>query len=158
MGTVLRVVPYGITLAVTCMVLLIMDRSLFKGIDYGLLATFVCFFIFVGNMKNISAVHDGIAAFIEGREFFASVLLSQGISNVPAAVLLSAFTGKYDALLLGTNIGGLGTLVASLASLISFKQYVKTEGANQAKYLGFFTAVNFAMLAVLCGFVWVCYM
>lgn len=158
MGTVLHFVPYGITLAVTCMVIFIIDRSLFKGIDYGLLATFVCFFIFVGNIRNIPAVHDGIADFINGREFFASVLLSQGISNVPAAVLLSAFTDNYKALLLGTNVGGLGTLIASLASLISFKQYVKTEDASSAKYLGIFATVNFAFLAVLYCFVRVCYM
>lgn len=150
--TVLHLVHYLVPLGAVCIALLAVDRGLFRKIDYGLLLTFVCFFIFVGNLGNIPAVRDWLAALIVGRELAAAVLLSQVISNVPAAVLLSAFTDQYRALVLGTDIGGLGTLVASLASLISFKLYCASENAKPLKFLGVFTGINLAALAALLVF------
>lgn len=146
---VLKCIPYPLLLAVTVGVLLFADRTLLLKVDYGLLATFVCFFVFVGNIEHIEPIRQFIAEFIRGREQLAAIALSQVISNVPAAVLLSGFTDKGGELVLGTDIGGLGTLVASLASLISFKLYAKSDGAQPGRYFGVFTAVNAAMLLVL---------
>jgi len=147
--TVLHLIDYKVTLFVVFMVVLLIDKNLFKNVDYGLLETFICFFIFVGNMGKIGSVSMLIASFIEKRELVFAVLLSQIFSNVPTAVLLSNFTLDYKSLILGTNIGGLGTLIASLASLISFKLYVNTENAKPLKYLGIFTAINLLMIIIL---------
>lgn len=144
--SVFYLIDYRLLVILVCLVLLAADRKLFRSIDYGLLLTFVCFFLFVGNVERIEYVHSLLSAAIHNREMLSGVLLSQVISNVPAAVLLSGFTDHYKALILGTNIGGLGTLVASLASLISFKFYVRTEQAKPLRYLGVFTAVNLAFL------------
>jgi Na+/H+ antiporter NhaD/arsenite permease-like protein len=114
-----------------------------------LLLTFVCFFIFVGNLTGIDTVKNFITFLIIKRELFVSVILSQVISNVPAAVLLSSFTKNYHDLIIGTNIGGLGTLIASLASLISFKYYVKSENAKIVRYLLVFSVINVAILILL---------
>jgi Na+/H+ antiporter NhaD/arsenite permease-like protein len=86
---------------------------------------------------------------ISGRELPAGILLSQIISNVPAAMLLSKFTAGYPALLIGVNFGGLGTLIASMASVISYKLYAAAPGARKGKYLGVFTAVNVLFLGIL---------
>ncbi len=142
-------IPTLVLLAIVVGTLLIVDRTLLRRVDYGLLLTFVCFFVFVGNLEQMESVRELIASLVAGREALAAAILSQIISNVPAAVLLSGFTNRADALVLGTNIGGLGTLVASLASLISFKLYAKTENARVGRYFGMFTVVNFGMLAVL---------
>ena len=150
---VVRLVDYRITLSAVLLVILVFDRRILKKVDYCLLLTFICFFIFVGNVGNISAARDFLAGLLEGKELAVSVLVSQVISNVPAAVLLSSFTGNAKALVLGTNLGGLGTLVASLASLISYKFYCRTEGAKPLKYLGVFTIYNLLFLAFLYGFV-----
>ena len=117
--------------------------------DYGLLLTFVCFFIFIGNMGRMPAVSRLLEQLLDGNELLAGAGVSQFISNVPAAILLSGFTDNGSALLLGVNIGGLGTLIASLASLISYKYYARTENANMKKYMGEFTGWNLAFLAVL---------
>jgi Na+/H+ antiporter NhaD/arsenite permease-like protein len=151
---VLRLVDYRITLLIVLLSILIFDRSVLRKVDYSLLMTFVCFFVFVGNIGNISVVKDFLASLLEGKELLVSLLASQIISNVPAAVLLSAFTEDYKALLLGTDIGGLGTLVASLASLISYKFYCRTEGAKPWKYLGVFTLYNSLFLVALCLCYW----
>ena len=111
-----------------------------------MLLTFVCFFIFAGNLGAMESVHAFLQKMLAGRPLLTSALASQIISNVPAAVLLSGFTDNWRALLLGTDLGGLGTPIASLASLISFRLYMKTEGADGGKYLGFFTLVNAAGL------------
>ena len=148
---VLKVIHYGIAFFVIVIVVLFLDKSLFKRVDYPLLLTFVCFFIFVGNLGRIEAVQRLVSSLIAGRELLFSALLSQIISNVPAAVMLSGFTKNYQALIAGTNIGGLGTLIASLASLISFKLYAKTDGAKPGLYLGVFTIINVWFLAVLLG-------
>lgn len=147
--TVLRVVPDWACLAVTCAAVLIADRRLFLKIDYSLLLTFVCFFIFVGNIGRIPQIRDLLFDLLAGRELLVTVLLSQVISNVPAAVMLSGFTDNVEALLKGVNIGALGTPIASLASLISYRFYVKSRLAQPGKYLGVFFAVNFTMLVVL---------
>ena len=146
---VLRVVHYGAVTAVVFLTLLLADRAALKQVDYCLLLTFVFFFIFAGNIGNIPAVNDALSAMLDGSSFFTSLLASQVISNVPAAVLLAGFTSDWKGLLLGVDVGGLGTLIASLASLISFKLYCATPGARAGKYLLWFTAANVAALVVL---------
>lgn len=138
-----------ICLAVVAVGLLIFDRSAFRKIDYSLLATFVCFFVFVGNMGAIDSVSAFISSVMDGRELLVAALLSQIISNLPAAVMLSGFTSNAHALLAGVNIGGMGTPVASLASLISLRCYGAAENADKKKYMGFLLVYNFAFLALL---------
>ena len=151
--SVFRLVPDYVCLIAAVLAAVIFDRSLLIKVDYALLATFVCFFVFVGNIARIDAVRDFFSEIMAGRELIVSVLLSQVISNVPAAVMLSGFTENGTELLLGVDLGGLGTLIASLASLISFQFYRKSEGARSGRYFLVFSAVNFGMLAVLIGFV-----
>ena len=148
---VARVLDYRIMLAITLLVSVILDRKLFKEVDFSLLFTFVAFFIFVGNIKAIPAVSTLLSGLVEGREVLAGLLLSQVISNVPAAVLLSGFVTSARGLLIGCNIGGLGTPIASMASLISYKLYAASEGAKAGKYMKVFLLVNFAALIVLGG-------
>ncbi|MGN0692409.1 MAG: citrate transporter, partial [Oscillospiraceae bacterium] len=148
-ASVLRIIPNWACLVVSAAAVLILDRKLFAKVDYALLGTFVCFFVFVGNIARITAVRDFFSEILTGRELIISALLSQVISNVPAAVMLSGFTENANALLLGVNIGGLGTPIASLASLISYQFYSRSEGAHTGKYLRVFLAVNFGMLAFL---------
>ena len=142
--------PYPALLAVVLSAMIIFDRPLFRKVDYGLLATFFCFFLFAGNVGACGPVHDAIAALMEGRAALTAGLASQIISNVPAAVLLSGFTADWRGLLIGTNIGGLGTPIASLASLISLKSYLKSPNARPGRYLLVFTIANVVGLAVLC--------
>lgn len=147
--TVLHVLDYRMLLAIVIGVLFVLDRQLFTKPDYMLLITFVAFFILVGNIKNM----DGFSAFLRthvgGHELAASIFASQIISNVPAAVLLSGFTENINALILGTNIGGLGTLIASMASLISYKQYALTPQSEKGKYMLVFTGWNVVFLVIL---------
>ena len=147
--SVFRVLHWGILLGIVCAALLLADRALYRGLDYGLLLTFVCFFIFAGNIGTIESVNLFLQNIMGSQPLLTSALASQVISNVPAAVLLSGFTQDWKALLLGTNIGGLGTPIASMASLISFRLYMKTSGASAGKYLLWFSAVNFAGLIAL---------
>lgn len=147
--SVFRLVNFKLMLIIVFAAILIIDKNLFKKVDYSLLATFVFFFIFTGNIGNIEAVRKFLSQLINNHELIYSVAISQIISNVPAAVLLSNFTANYKSLLIGTNAGGLGTLIASLASLISYKLYIKTENSKPAQYLAVFSAVNFGMLLVL---------
>jgi Na+/H+ antiporter NhaD/arsenite permease-like protein len=118
-------------------------------VDYNLLITFCFFFVFVGNLGRMETVKNLLGKLLLGREVLVSALTSQFVSNVPAALMLSEFTDNGKALVTGTNIGGLGTLIASMASLISFKLYIRTEEAQAKKYLGLFSLVNFGLLAVL---------
>ena len=148
--SVFRVLPYPALLAVVLAAMLIFDRPLFRKVDYGLLATFFCFFLFAGNVGACPPIHDAIAAAMEGRTALTAGLASQVISNVPAAVLLFGFTADWRGLLIGTNVGGLGTPIASLASLISLKGYLKSPGARPGRYLLVFTAANVVGIAVLC--------
>lgn len=146
---VFRLIPDYICLAISVITALVFERSLLKKVDYALLGTFVCFFIFVGNIARIDAVSSFFGQILAGHELVISALLSQVISNVPAAVMLAGFTDNGTKLLLGVNLGGLGTMIASLASLISFQFYRKSEGAKIGRYFAVFTAINFGMLALL---------
>lgn len=147
--TVVRVIPHPVCLVLCIVGFLVANRKVFAKIDYPLLLTFVCFFVFVGNLGRITAVSDLIGEAMKNREVVVSALLSQIISNVPACVMLSGFTDNYTALLKGVNIGGLGTPIASLASLISFKIYTKSQKADVKKYLLIFSTANFGMLAIM---------
>ncbi len=151
LAAVLRLVPAGAALAAVVLAALLLDRALLREADYGLLLTFVFLFLFTGNIKNLPAVSEALSSAVAGREMAAGILVSQIISNVPAAMLLSGFTRNYSALLLGVNLGGLGTLVASMASVISFRLYAAAENARPARYLAVFTAVNILFLAALWG-------
>lgn len=147
--TVFRVLPDWVCLIAAIAVGLLCNRKLFAQVDYCLLGTFVCFFVFVGNIARIEPVREFFADIMLGRELWISAALSQCISNVPAAVMLSGFTRNAKALLLGVNLGGLGTPIASLASLISYQFYSKAKRPKPLKYLAVFSAVNFGMLAFL---------
>ena len=133
--------------ALVAFALLFFDRRTLAKVDYGLLLTFVALFVFVGNMARIPAVH----ALVGIAPFYAAVGSSQVISNVPAAVLLSGFTNDWTALIVGTNLGGLGTPIASMASLISLKIATASGLVGKRRYLAVFTAWNVAFLAVLCA-------
>lgn len=147
--SVADIISAYICLAITVIAMLAADVRLFSKIDYPLLLTFVCFFVFVGNLGNIPAVEQFITQLLAGRELLVSAALSQVISNVPAAAMLADFTDNATELLRGVNIGGLGTPVASLASLISYRFYCAAKDARKGRYMLVFLAVNFAMLTVL---------
>ena len=153
---VFRVIPYYIALVIIAVFLLIFDRRALARVDYPLLLTFVCFFIFSGNMARIPAVREFFSALLARDTLVFSVLSCQVISNVPSAVLLSQFTNAYLELLLGVNIGGTGTLIASLASLITFREYLAHNPGKARAYLLRSSAWNFGFLVVLvlfCRFV-----
>ena len=153
LAVVLRLIGWYVMLPVLVLVLLIFDRRRLKEADFMLLLTFVCFFVFAGNLARVPAVEALLSRLLLGRELLAGALVSQVISNVPAALLLSGFTENGRELLLGVNIGGLGTPIASLASLISLKLYSHSEHSHSGKYLGLFSLVNFALLiALLLGY------
>lgn len=147
--TVLHILPYQIMFLLVLTGLLLLDYRVLKDVDYFLLLTFLCFFIFIGNMKQISLVHELISKLLVHHEVLMGIGASQIISNVPAAILLSGFTDDYSALLIGVNLGGLGTLIASLASLISFKFYTNSNGNDTRRFLGIFTLYNVIFLGVL---------
>ena len=149
--SVFRVLPYPALLVVVAAGMLLFDRPLFRKVDYGLLATFFCFFLFAGNVGACDPVREVLTRVMAQNTALASGVASQVISNVPAAVLLSGFTSDWHGLLLGTNIGGLGTPIASLASLISLKAYLKSPGARLGRYLLVFTLANVVALAILVG-------
>lgn len=149
---VFRGIPYWIGLIIIPSVLLFLDRKALKMVDYPLLLTFVFFFIFSGNMARIDAVRSVFSALLEKNTLLFSVISCQIISNVPSAILLSQFTDNYRHLLLGVNIGGVGTLIASLASLITFREYTKQNKGKTGYYMLLFTAFNFAFLIVLAAF------
>ena len=151
---VVRVIPYPVALIIVILVLLVFDKQLFAGIDYALLITFVGFFIFIGNMGRVPVFNRFLAGIIDGNEVLTSVVASQIISNVPAALLLSGFTDNIRDLIIGTNLGGLGTLIASMASLISYKFVAKSDKCNKGAYFRSFTVWNVIFLAVSLG-VWI---
>ncbi len=154
MLTVLRVLPWPEMLGAVIAVLLVFDRKMLLKADFLLLLTFVAFFVFSGNLARVPAVDTLLRRLLGGREYLTALLTSQVISNVPAALLLSGFTGEGKALLLGVNVGGLGTPIASLASLISMKLYSHSEHASSGRYLAEFTVVNLVLLALLSAFVY----
>lgn len=149
LATVFRWIPDWACLLMIVGMALVLNRKLFGKVDYALLATFVCFFIFVGNLARIDVIRDFLQSIIAGQEMVISALVSQCISNVPAAVMLAGFTDQARALLLGVNIGGMGTPIASLASLISYQFYSKSHLSVNRYYLAVFSLVNFGLLALL---------
>ena len=146
---VIRVLPYGVAFAAVLLCTLFADRSTLRCVDYSLLLTFVAFFIFIGNLGRVQAFSDWLQAILTGREVPVAVLASQVTSNVPAALLLSGFTEKTSALIIGTNLGGLGTLIASMASLISYRQIARELPEEKGRYFKLFTLSNLVFLAIL---------
>lgn len=148
---VFRLIPYCVGLIIIPPVLLVFDRKALKSVDYGLLFTFVFFFIFAGNMARIDIVRDLFSSLLNKNTLLVSIASCQFISNVPSAILLSQFTENYKDLLVGVNIGGVGTLISSLASLITFREYVKHNPGKTRYYIAIFSAFNFAFLIILTG-------
>lgn len=147
--SIAHILPYQAIVAVTIVVALAADRRALLHVDYALLFTFIAFFVFVGNVGRIEVVSAALAQLIDGHELAVSVIASQVLSNVPAAILLSGFTSNFTALIVGTNLGGLGTLIASMASLISYKQVALVLPREKGRYFMLFTVWNIAFLAVL---------
>lgn len=147
--SVAHILPYQAIVAATIVVALAADRRALLHVDYALLFTFIAFFVFVGNVGRIEMVSTALAQLIDGHELAVAVIASQVLSNVPAAILLSGFTSNFAALIVGTNLGGLGTLIASMASLISYKQVALVLPREKGRYFMLFTAWNIAFLAVL---------
>ena len=150
---VLHIIDYRISFLIVLLLIFLWDRKSLKRVDYSLLLTFVAFFIFIGNAGRISAFSLWLNQIIEGREVIVAVLASQIISNVPTALLLSGFTNKISLLIIGTNLGGLGTLIASMASLISYRQIAQEETERKGKYFLIFTISNVIFLLIFLG-VW----
>lgn len=148
---VLRIIPFTLLCAIVLVTVFFMDRKVLFSIDYALLFTFVGFFIFTGNLGNIPSINSFLTAMVSGREVPVGVLASQFISNVPAALLLSEFTEDFKSLIIGVNLGGLGTLIASMASLISFKSLAHNYNALKGRYFLHFTLMNIIYLAILMG-------
>ena len=147
--TVFRVVPYPVTTVITVLMLLLIDRKLLKEIDYMLLLTFVCFFTVSENLGRVEVIRSFLQQLLQTNALLTAVGTSQVISNVPAAVVLSGFTDQWQQMLAGVNIGGLGTPIASLASLITMKFYMRWPGANITRFLGYFLIANIAGLVIL---------
>lgn len=149
LASVVHLISVYIAGAVILIVVFLMDRRMLRKPDYALLLTFILLFIFIGNIKRIPEINLWLYNVIHGHELLIAVFVSQVISNVPASILLSGFTQNISTLVVGTNIGGLGTIIASMASLISFKYYGKTEGSLNTAYLGVFSSLNLFFLALL---------
>ena len=147
--TVVKIIPFYITFVILLVCILIFDRDTLKNVDYSLIFTFTGFFIFIGNIGRIPLFKDFLQGFISGKEMITAVLCSQIMSNVPAALLLTGFTDNIRMLIIGTNLGGLGTLIASMASLISFK-FIQREDKNvNGTYIATFTVANVVFLICL---------
>ena len=147
--TVAHILPWQAVFFAVIIMVAAADRQVFVKVDYSLLLTFACFFVFVGNIGRIPAFRSFLEDMIAGREVYTAIAVSQIISNVPAALLLSGFTDDFAALIVGTNLGGLGTLIASMASLISYKYVAKETEGCKGKYIALFTAGNVSFLAAL---------
>lgn len=147
--TVAKLLPHSILLLITIAGICLVNRSLYRRADYSLLFTFVFFFLFIGNMKQMAALRIYLEQMITGHERLLSILTSQIISNVPAAMLLSGYTKEIPELIVGTNLGGLGTLIASMASLISYRQITAADASCRKKYILVFTVFNLVFLAIL---------
>lgn len=152
--TVLRMAPWQAVLVVTVVCIAVARPGILGRVDYGLLLTFVFLFIFTGNIAHVDAVGSALGSLMSWDPALASFLVSQVISNVPAATLLSGFTDSWQGLLVGTDVGGFGTPIASMASMISLGIYSKTENADTRRYLLWFSAANVAMIVVLLGVAW----
>lgn len=150
--TVARVIPVSVVVGIVFAVTLCMDWKVLLRVDYILLLTFVAFFVFIGNMGRVEGFQNFLQSIIAGNEMLTAVVSSQIISNVPAALLLSGFSTKYAELIVGVNLGGLGTLIASMASLISFKYIAKENKRIKGKYMVYFTVANVIFLVVMLSF------
>ncbi len=149
--TVADVLSPLVSACVTLILFAVLDRKTLLHVDYALLGTFAGFFVFIGNLGRLPAFRSFLFSVLDGRERLIAVLASQILSNVPAALLLSGFTEHTEALIVGVNLGGLGTLIASMASLISYKQLAREYPDKKARYLLWFTLANVGMLLLLSG-------
>ena len=149
---VFRIVPYYVCLPVIFLAVFFTDRAALKKVDYPLLLTFVCFFLLAGNVSRIPEVSIFFSKMLEKSTLLTAIGSCQIISNVPSAILLSEFTTNYKELLLGVNIGGVGTLISSLASLITFREYTSHQKGKTLSYIGLFSAFNFGFLIILTAF------
>lgn len=147
--TVIRIFPITMLLFTINIGIFLDNKTLFKKVDYSLLFTFLAFFILIGNIGRFPPFHAFIAKIIQGQETLTAIIISQFISNVPAALLLSGFTLQWKELIIGVNIGGLGTLIASMASLISYKQMISEYPYDKRKYVFAFTWWNLLFLILL---------
>lgn len=154
--SVFHLIDYRITFIITIITIVIFNRNLFKNVDYSLLITFVAFFIFIGNISSMSIIKNFMVNILssENSTFMFSIVSSQFISNVPATMLISPFTPYYKELLLGVNIGGLGTLIASLASVISYKLYIKEYPEDGVDYMKIFTIYNILGLVIIVSIIY----
>ena len=146
---VFRILPFLPVLICVGAAVLFINRRLYASVDYFLLLTFLCFFVFIGNVKRMPGISGLLFSLVDGRELWAGILTSQVISNVPAAILLSGFTDNFAALLTAVNLGGLGTLIASLASLISFQSYTRAYPEKKGAFMKVFTVWNLTFLVIL---------
>ena len=153
---VLKIVAVWVLAVIVALSVFIIQREILLKVDYILLLTFVCFFIFSGNIQNIELVKGALQKVVAGREFLCGICASQVISNVPATLLLSPFAVNLKELLIGVDLGGLGTLVASLASLISYKLYANSEGARGSEFIKIFTLENILFIFILVVFKILC--
>lgn len=144
-----HILPYGVPFALVFLYLLLRDRKILTQVDYSLLCIFIALFIFIGNLGRIPAFSQLLSDILTGREVVTSVIVSQVMSNVPAAILLSGFTDHIRELVIGTNLGGLGTLIASMASLISFKYVAKEDRSFRGRYFLEFTVANVIFLLIM---------
>lgn len=149
--SVFNIINYTLAFTITILTVIILNKKLLLKVDYILLLTFICFFIFIGNLSSLPVIKLFARSFLQNKTptYFSAIILSQVVSNVPCSILLANFTSNWKELLLGVNIGGLGTLVASLASVISYKLYIKRRTSTaQNRYLTLFTLYNLASLLV----------
>lgn len=149
--TVCRMIPWEAFALLSAGVMIFLDRRAFGGVDYSLLFIFVFFFIFIGNISSIPQIRSMLGSIVSGNETLIGVGASQVISNVPAALMLSGFTENYKELIIGTDLGGLGTLIASMASLISYKAVAARYPEKRGHYILSFTVLNIIFLAALIG-------
>lgn len=152
LATVARLVPWPVPFAAVLIYVLLSDRKTIFEADYSLLGTFLALFIFIGNLGRIPSFRSALSGVLTGHEVLTAIAASQVMSNVPAAILLSGFTSKTDLLIIGTNLGGLGTLIASMASLISYKLITADSNVSRSQYLIYFTVTNAAFLFCLAAF------
>ena len=146
---VFRIIPYYICLPIVFAAILFTDRNALTKVDYPLLLTFVAFFLLAGNIARIDAVNNFFSSLLDKNTLLTAIGSCQVISNVPSAILLSEFTENYTDLLRGVNIGGVGTLISSLASLITFREYTSHVKGKTLRYIGLFSLYNFSFLAIL---------
>jgi Na+/H+ antiporter NhaD/arsenite permease-like protein len=150
---VFRIIPYYVCLPIIFIAIMLTDKNALTKVDYPLLLTFFCFFLLAGNVSRIEIVNTFFSGLLEKNTLLTSIFSCQVISNVPSAILLSQFVGdNYADLLIGVNIGGAGTLIASLASLITFREYTKHNPEKTGYYLKQFSLFNFGFLAILTAF------